>query len=120
MASFRYENVYIKDAYSIAGPYEKKGKIENYNLTIDDLAYGEKTFEQAEIKMQVKAIDSLMAKNYLNDCQVNLLIGGDLSNQLTTSCVTASKYKIPFIGVYSACASFNESVIIAANISGSP
>lgn len=115
MASFRYENVYIKDAYSIAGPYEKKGKIENYNLTIDDLAYGEKTFEQAEIKLQVKAIDSLMAKNYLNDCQVNLLIGGDLSNQLTTSCVTASKYKIPFIGVYSACASFNESVIIAAN-----
>lgn len=115
MASFKYNNVYINDYYSVVGPYESKGKISKYDYVINNLYFDEKTFELGEVKMQVKAIDSLMARNYLNDNQVGTLIGGDLSNQIATSSITASKYKIPFIGVYSACASFNESVILASN-----
>ncbi len=116
MASFIYDNVYLKDAYTIVGPYETKGKLSNFDLTIEDMYYGEKTFEKAEVKMQVKAIDSLMARNYLNDNQVDCLVGGELSNQITTSSVTASKYKIPFLGLYSACATFNEALITGANL----
>lgn len=116
MASFKYDNVYLNDGFTIAGPYEVKGKLSNFDMSLDDMYFGEKTFEKAEVKMQVKAIDSLMARNYLNDNHVDCLIGGDLSNQITTSSVTAAKYRIPFLGVYAACASFNEALILGANL----
>ena len=51
MASQKVNGVYIKDAFSIAGPVEKKGSIKNYDLVMDDYYYNEKTFEQAEIKI---------------------------------------------------------------------
>ena len=52
MASKKITNVYIKDAFSIAGPLEAEGTIANYDIVMNDYYYEEKTFEQAEIKMQ--------------------------------------------------------------------
>ena len=46
----------------------------------------------------------------------DLIIGGDLSNQLGTMNQTAKNYDKSFIGVYSACASFVESMLIGANL----
>ena len=56
MASKKFNNVYIKDNFSIVGPLERDGLLKNYDLVMDDYYYGEKTFEQAEIKMQKIAI----------------------------------------------------------------
>ena len=114
MASKRFQNVYLKDAYSIAGPVEGKGKIKDYNLILEDYYFNEKTFEQAEIKMQTTAIDNLLLQNKLIHSDISLLVSGDLSNQISVSSYAASKYSIPFLGVYSACASFVEALILAA------
>ena len=116
MASKKLNNIYIKDAFSIAGPVEKKGAIKNYDLEMDDYYYGEKTFEQAEIKMQREVIDNLLLKNKLMNSEIDVLVGGDLSNQISVSCYAASNYNIPFFGVYSACASFIEGVITASEL----
>ena len=43
-----------------------------------------------------------------------MLLGSDLQNQLLASNVAASNIGIPFIGVYSACASFVSELIIAS------
>ena len=114
MASKKFANVYIKDAFSIAGPVEKKGSIKDYDLVMDDYYYEEKTFEQAEIKMQKTVIDHLLSKMKLIHSDVDLIVGGDLSNQISVSGYAASNYSIPFLGVYSACASFAESLILGA------
>ena len=116
MASKKLNNIYIKDAFSIAGPVEKKGSIKNYDLVMDDYYYGEKTFEQAEIKMQREVIDNLLLKNKLMNSEIDVLVGGDLSNQISVSCYAASNYNIPFFGVYSACASFIEGLITASEL----
>ena len=63
MASIKYNNCYINDYYTIAGPMEKLGQINNYDATIEDYYYGEKTFENAEVKMQEKVVDNLLFKN---------------------------------------------------------
>lgn len=113
MASFKFNNVYIKDAFTIAGPLESEGQIRKFDLSMDDYYYGEKTFIDAEIKMQRVVIDNLLYKNKLGK-KIDVLIGGDLSNQLTITNFAAKNFAIPFLGVYSACASFAESMLIAS------
>ncbi len=119
MASKKFNNVYIKDNVSIVGPLEKEGLLDNYDFAIDDYYYGEKTFEQAEIKMQRVVIDNLLNFNKLDEKKIDLLLGGDLINQISVSGYNASSFKIPFLGVYSACASYVEGLLIASSfISG--
>lgn len=113
MASFKFNNVYIKDAFTIAGPLESEEQIRKFDLSMDDYYYGEKTFIDAEIKMQRVVIDNLLYKNKLGK-KIDILIGGDLSNQLTITNFAAKNFAIPFLGVYSACASFAESMLIAS------
>lgn len=115
MSSFKYENVYISSSYSVAGKKEKKGLIKDYDLTLDDYYFNEKTFELAEVKMQNKVIENILYNNKLLDSNVDLIIGGDLINQISITSTNASKFHIPYLGVYSACATFNESLLVAAN-----
>ena len=114
MASKKINGVYIKDNFILVGPKERA--IKNFDLIMSDYYYGEKTFEQAEIKMQQVVINSLLNKNRLLHNDINFIIGGDLSNQVSVSSYAASKYNIPFLGVYSACASFCESLIFACEL----
>ena len=116
MASLKFNETYINDCFSVAGPMEKKGKIKSYDYTIDDYYFGEKTFENAEVKMQRKAIDSLMLKNNLCDSDIDLIIGGDLFDQIGVTSKSMEKYNISFLGTYSACATFVENLIIGSNM----
>lgn len=114
MASFKFNNVYVKDSFTIAGPLESEGQIHKFDLVMDDYYYKEKTFIDAEVKMQRVVIDNLLYRNKLKG-KIDLLIGGDLSNQICITNHSAVNFDIPFLGVYSACASFVEGMIIAAN-----
>ena len=111
MSSMKFNNVYLKDKYSVVGNLEKNGNIKNYDLVIDDYYFGMKTFEGAEIKMQKVVIDYLLNK----EKDIDLIVGGDLSNQLAITSFMASKYDIPYLGNYNACATFNSSLIILAS-----
>lgn len=114
MDSMKFSNVYLKDSFSIAGPIEKDGQIKNYDLTMDDYYYHEKTFEKAEVKMQRVVIDNLLLRNKLLERDIDFLISGDLSNQIGISSYAARYYHIPYLGIYSACATFAESLIVGA------
>ena len=116
MASKKITNVYIKDNFSLVGPLEKDGLLKNYDLAIDDYYYGEKTFEQAEIKMQRIVLDNLLHQNKLEDNKIDALIGGDLINQISVTSYNASQFNIPYLGIYSACASFIEALIVESSL----
>jgi len=114
MASIKFNNVYIKDAFTIAGPLESEGQIRKFDLMIDDYYYKEKTLIDAEIKMQRVVIENLLYRNKMAK-KIDLIVGGDLSNQITITNYSAKNFDIPFLGVYSACASFAEGLIISGN-----
>lgn len=116
MASIKFNNCYINDFYTIAGPMEKSGQIRNYDFTLDDYYYGEKTFEDAEIKMQKTAIDSILLKNSLLESNIDIALGGDLFNQIAITSKALENYNISFLGTYSACATFVENLIIGSNM----
>lgn len=113
MSSFKYNNVYIKDYETIAGPEEERGKLE-YPNTIKDYYYNEEKLEDAEIKMQNLCLNNVTKRNKINK-KIDLLVGGDLINQLSITSYNITNRNIPFLGVYNACATFNESIIVLAN-----
>lgn len=114
MASKQFKNIYLNDFITLVGPLEKESHLKKYNLIMDDYYYGEKTFEQAEIKMQKSVIDQLLKQNSLKNADISLLVGGDLTNQIAITSYSAKNYNFPFLGLYSACATFVESLIVAA------
>lgn len=114
MSSFKYNNVYIKDYETIAGKEEAEGNL-TYPNTIKDYYYGEERIEDAEIKMQNTCLTNILKRNKLNN-RVELLVGGDLLNQIAVTSYNLVNRNIPFLGVYNACATFNESLIILANM----
>lgn len=111
MVNLKFNNAYISDWFSICSPDEEKGYIKNVDMYMKDYYYGENTAEKAELKMQKTVVNNLLQRN-----KFDLIIGGDLSNQLGTMNLTAKNYNKSFLGVYSACASFIESMLIGANL----
>jgi len=114
MASLKFNNVYISDFKTLAGPLEKEGKISKCDFEMDDYYYGEKTFEKTEVKMQKLVINELLKKNGLNKSDISLLVGGDLLDQTTATNYAATNLNISHLGIYSACATFTESLIVSA------
>lgn len=106
-----YKNIYINDWYSIVGPVEKKKTNIKYDLFMDDYYYGEDTIEKAEIKMQQVILNRLIALN-----NPELVVGMDLLNQLSTTNMAMVNRNVPFLGIYAACSSFCEGLIILANL----
>jgi stage V sporulation protein AD len=115
--TFKYSNVYLNNASTVCGPYEYNGPLGScFDKNYEDFHMGEKTWEQAEIKLLEDSINILLNKQKTTPDKVDLLIAGDLLNQITASTYTASLYSIPFLGVYSACASFVEGLIVGSNM----
>ena len=98
---FDFKNIYINDWFSIIGPLESQtNNLKNIDLTMPDYYYGEKTIEKAEIKMQKIVLNYLIKKD-----KPELVIGSDLINQLSITNMTLINKNIPYLGMYSACAS---------------
>lgn len=115
--TFYYNNVYVLDTYTIAGPYEKKGPLNSYfDKTFDNLYFGEKTWEDSEVKLVSDSISLLLKKTKLKQDNIDLIIGGDLLNQITATCYGVEKTNIPFLGIYSACATSCEGIILASSL----
>ena len=112
----KYKNVYIKETSTIGGIYEANGPLKKYldKVYDEDFYYEEKSFEKAEVKLLKDAINLLLEKSNLKVEDINLLIAGDLQNQITASDYTARHLNIPFLGIYNACATSGEGMIIAS------
>ena len=113
----KFNNVYIKDTMTIASVYEKDGPIADYfDFIYDkDLYYGCNTFEMAEEKMLHDSIKKLIDKSKISSNDIDLVISGDLQNQIAASDYALREFTIPFLGIFSACATFGEGLFIGAN-----
>ncbi len=115
--TFHYQNVYINETATIAGPFEKKGPLSPYfDKTYEEFYFGKKTFEQAESKLLEESVNMVLSKAEKTKSEIDLLIAGDLLNQIVSSGYAASNLQIPFLGIYNACASSVEGLIIASNM----
>ncbi len=115
--TIKFDNVYINETGTVTGPYEKNGPLQSYfDKSYNDFYFGLKTWEQAESKLIEDSIDILLNKIGRTRFDIELHISGDLMNQLTSSNYAASKLGIPYLGVYNACATSTEGLIIGSSL----
>ncbi|MEG0409354.1 MAG: stage V sporulation protein AD [Erysipelotrichaceae bacterium] len=105
MTTYNFTHVYVESRGLIGGVKEKQGPLGSlFDKNYEDYYAGEKTFEKCEQLMVKEACDYALRKANLKINDLDLLIGGDLMNQLSTSHYFARNLNIPFIGMYAACA----------------
>ena len=115
--SIKFENSpVILETGSAVGPKEKEGPLsEFFDTSVDDVYFGEKTFEKAESKFMGEAIGVAIKKANLNITDIDYIFAGDLLNQCISSGYTARNLSVPFIGLYGACSTFAEANILGAS-----
>lgn len=112
-----FANAHIIEGYSVAGPKENDGRYKGFfDLALKDDMFGQNTFERAERKMFEHAIDGAIAKANLTGCDIDAVIAGDLLNQIVSASFAARKQHAGFLGIYNACATFVESLIVGASM----
>lgn len=112
-----YNKPRVLAGYSIVGPKESNGPLDPYfnkRLRKDD--FGQKSYEKAECKLHMSAISGAIIEAGLTPQDVDVNIGGDLLNQIITSSFSARELNIPFIGMYTACSTFGQALIIGATL----
>ena len=111
-----FRNVYLDNASTVCGPYEAKGPLsKNFDKKYtEDLYCKEKSFEKAEIRLLEDSIKILLKKTKLTSKDIDLVIAGDLLNQIASSSYGALNLKSPFLGIYTACATSIEGMLIGS------
>ena len=113
--TFTYNDVYIQDTATVAGPYEKKGPLKRYfDKTFDNLYYDEESWEKAEIKSVKESLKLLYKKAGLKRKEVDVILGGDLQNQIAATTYGAYNFSKCFLGLYGACSTSVEAMIIGS------
>ena len=114
--SFHFHEPPVITAWaSIAGKKESEGPLANYfDITTDDSYMGEKTWEQGEKKMQEAAFKTLLQKANITKDDVGVVFSGDLLNQCIGSSFTLRNMNVPHLGLYGACSTMAESLLLAS------
>lgn len=115
--TYYFDKVYINDKYSFLGSDKYNSiVIDNVDEFENNYYLKKKTIELAEIEFQRKVINGLLEKTKLSKKNIDLIISGDLQNQILASTISVSNTDISHLGIYSACSTFIEGIIIASLI----
>ncbi len=105
----------ILSAAAVVGTKEGGGPLGSWFDTIlEDDTFGEKTWEKSESKMLKTAMMEAMQKAGKNKEDIGAILSGDLLNQLMSSSFMARDLHIPFLGLYGACSTMTESLMLGA------
>ena len=114
--SFIFRNQPVITAWaSVAGKKESNGPLKNFfDITSTDAYWSQPTWEQAEKHMQELALKKLIEKANIQETSIDVIYSGDLLNQCIGSSLALQNTKIPHIGLYGACSTMAESLMLAA------
>lgn len=105
----------ILSAASVVGTKEGAGPMGKwFDIVSDDDTFGESTWEKSESRMLKNAVKSAIDKAGKTESEIDVMLCGDLLNQLMSSSFMARDLGIPFLGLYGACSTMTESLLLAA------
>ena len=105
----------IRTWASVAGKKESQGPLASYfDHTSQDTYFGQKTWEQAEKRLQQLALEMLAKKAGIPQTDFSLVYSGDLLNQCIGSSFSLNRTGIPHLGLYGACSTMAQSLMMAA------
>lgn len=102
---------------SVVGQKEKDGPYGTlFDQVIEDELNGENSFEGAERSILEQAVKLCTEKANTTLEQVQILLAGDLLNQIISAGFAARNLGIPFYGLYGACSTMSESLSLGSMI----
>ena len=109
----------IVAAASAVGKHEYEGPLgDAFDLHDSTDKFGMRTWEKAESEMQRLAFNTALAKASVTEREVGALFAGDLLNQCAGSAYGLLDFDIPYFGLYGACSTAAEGLILAAMTCG--
>jgi len=107
----------VRGGFAVVGPKEGQGNFGRYFQKVlkDDL-YGENSYEAAESKMMQMAFWGAVEDAKLQNNDIDVFVAGDLMNQIISSSFAARSFDVPYIGVFGACSTMAESLLIGASL----
>lgn len=107
----------IIGAYSLVGPAEGKGPFANFfDEIMSSYEWDEKSYEKTECKMHKTAIRGAVYNAGIPEKEIGAILGGDLLNQIVSTSYSAREFSSVFLGLYSACSTYAEALIIGSMI----
>lgn len=114
--TIQMENMPSIEGYaSVCGKKEAEGPLGKFfDQTFDDTTLGESSWEKAESKLQLKAVNLAIEKSNVNSKDINFIFAGDLLNQCISSTFGLRNLNIPFLGQYGACSTMAQTLALAS------
>lgn len=100
---------------SVVGSKEGQGPLGGcFDEVIEDSHFGEDTWEKAESKFQLEAVCNAIKKGNFVKEDFDAVFSGDLINQCTGSTFGLRNLEIPFFGIFGACSTMAEGLLLSA------
>lgn len=100
---------------SVVGKKEHDGPIGDvFDLHDEDDTFGQKTWEKAEAEMQRLAANTALKKCGMTEKDIGVMFAGDLVNQCTSSAYGLLDFYVPYFGLYGACSTAVEGLILSS------
>lgn len=100
---------------SVVGPKEGRGPLsKQYDAVLTDSINHTSSYEMAEHKMLLQACEKCIEKAHMEKEEIDIMFGGDLLNQILSTTLTAREMERPFIGLYGACSTMAESLLMGS------
>lgn len=97
------------------GPLEGQGPLaEEFDTIFEDSYAGKSSWERAEREMMASAVQAALTKSGITASDIDVLIAGDLLNQIITSNYTARDHQFPLLGQFGACSTSMQGLAIAS------
>lgn len=106
---------YITGRGTVVGQKEGQGPLaKDFDIILNEDMYGQKSWEKAESKMLKEAMFKAIARAGIAKEDVDVMLAGDLINQLMSSSFAARDMHVPFLGLYGACSTMTESLMVGS------
>ena len=100
---------------AIAGKKEGEGPLSQFFDEVENDAYfGQKTWEQAESELMKRTVKRALSKGGMSADDGDYMFAGDLLNQCITSTYGLRDFNIPLLGIYGACSTMSEGLVLSA------
>lgn len=104
----------IFSCFSTVGKKEGEGPMGDwFHRILEDDKCGQKTWEEAESKILKDTVIDAIRQAGIDKHAIDVIFCGDLINQLMSSSYAVRELGIPFLGLFGACSTMSESLIIS-------
>ena len=107
----------IRSFAAVVGKKEGEGPFgKHFDIVEEDEYFGQTSWEKAESEILRRSASLAISKCSIKKESIDFVIAGDLLNQCISSGYALREFNIPFFGVYGACSTMAESLVLGSAI----